>query len=66
MAPFCQGKKKLCRKRQRLLVTSRGQTPSKMSESAEDPKRSNILGASSLKIILRRRFEVNSTERDKK
>ena len=49
-APFCEGKKT------NLAESDKGswfgQTPSKISGSAENPKRSNILGESSLKIIL--------------
>ena len=37
-------------------------TPSKISASAEGPKRSNILGASSLKIVLCRHPELNLPE----
>ena len=38
---------------------------SRISVSAKDPKRLNNLGASSLKIILHHRPELNSTEQDK-
>ena len=48
-ALYCQGKKK-----KNLAESDKGpwfgQTPSTISASAEDPERSNILGASSLKI----------------